>query len=211
MSQQPDGLTARRRFARSYERMSRREDTERFLTPLRREVTAQAHGRVLEIGAGNGLNFALYSPDKVTSVEAIEPDTAMLEYARERAAKASVPIHLIQTPVERLPFADESFESAVSTLVLCSVNDPLRGLREVWRVLKPGGVLLLVEHVRARGALAAAMQDIVTPLTRLFAGNCHWNRPTVQLAIEAGFKIEQRRDLVWSLLPFVVVQAVKEI
>lgn len=55
------------------------------------------------------------------------------------------------------------------------------------------------------------MQDIVTPLTRLFAGNCHWNRPTVQLAIEAGFKIEQRRDLVWSLLPFVVVQAVKEI
>ncbi len=179
------------------------------MKPLRREVTEQARGRVLEIGAGNGLNFSFYHPDRVELVEATEPDSAMLEYARQRAAAAPVPINLIQAPVENLPFADESFDSVVVTLVFCSVNNPLHGLNEVRRVLKPGGALLMVEHVRARGAIAATLQNIVTPLTRLLAGNCHWNRNTEQTVIEAGFKIQQRREIMWSLMPFVVLRAVK--
>lgn len=216
MSQQPEtptpaqsGLTAHRRFANYYERTSSDEREEGFMRPLRQEVVGQARGRVLEIGAGNGLNFAFYHPDMVESVEAIEPDSAMLEHARKRAEAARVPVHLIQSPVENLPFGDESFDNVVATLVFCSVSDPLRGLSEVRRVLKPGGALLMVEHVRARGAIAAAMQNIITPFTRLAAGNCHWNRDTEQAVVDAGFTIEQRRDIKGFVLPFVVLRAVK--
>jgi ubiquinone/menaquinone biosynthesis C-methylase UbiE len=163
----------------------------------------------LEIGAGNGLNFALYNPDAVERVEAIEPSSAMLRYSRTRAAAARVPVNLTQASVENLPFADESFDSAVVTLVFCSVGDPLRGLGEVRRVLKPGGALLMVEHVRAHGAIVATIQNIITPMTRLMLDNCHWNRDTERTVKQAGFKIEQRRDIVWFVLPFVVLRATK--
>ena len=109
-------------FAGFYERQSRGSMEQSFMAPLRREVTGLAHGLVLEIGAGNGLNFSYYDPDKVERVEATEPDSAMLRYARPRVASAHVPINLIQAPVESLPFADESFDSAVVTLVFCSVG-----------------------------------------------------------------------------------------
>src|SRR5579859_1026917 len=154
MSQQPEtptptrnGHTSRRFFASFYERMSRSSGEQSFMNPLRKETIDQARGQVLEIGAGNGLNFAFYEPGKVERVEATEPDSAMLRFARERAAKARVPVNLTQSPVENLPFGDESFDSAVVTLVFCSVGDPLRGLSEVRRVLKPGSPLLMVEHV----------------------------------------------------------------
>jgi ubiquinone/menaquinone biosynthesis C-methylase UbiE len=179
------------------------------MNPLREEVVGQAHGLVLEIGAGNGLNFAFYSPDTVGRVEATEPSSAMLSYARERAATARVPVNLTQVPVESLPFANESFDSAVVTLVFCSVDDPLRGLGEVRRVLKPGGTLLMVEHVRARGFVVATIQNIATPITRLMAGNCHWNRDTERTVKQAGFKIEQRREIGWFGMPFVVLCAAK--
>ena len=216
MSQQPEtptstrnGLTAHRRFANYYERTSRDNGEVSFMTPLRREVTGLARGQVLEIGAGNGLNFAFYNPDGVERVEATEPDSVMLEHARKRAAAARVPVNLVQAPVENLPFADESFDSVVVTLVFCSVSDPPRGLSEIRRVLQPGGALLMVEPVRAHGAIAAAMQNIITPITRLVAGNCHWNRNTEQTVIEAGFTIEQRRDIKGFVMPFVVLHAVK--
>lgn len=204
-----DGHTAHRFFAGFYERQSRSSTEQNFMNPLRREVTDQARGVVLEIGAGNGLNFALYDPARVERVEAIEPDSAMLGYARERAAKARVPVNLIQAPVENLPFAAETFDSALVTLVFCSVNDPLRGLQEVRRVLKPGGSLLMVEHIRARGAVAATMQNIITPINKRIAGNCHWNRDTEKTVIEASFQIEQRRDIEGFLLPMVVLHGIK--
>lgn len=216
MSEQPETTTptrndrtSRRSFADYYERTSQCDGEERFMNPLRREVTGLAHGRVLEIGAGNGLNFAFYQPETVEKVEAIEPDSAMLGYARKRAEAARVPINLIQAPAENLPFADESFDSVVVTLVFCSVSDPQRGLSEVRRVLKPGGTLLMVEHVRARGAILATIQSILTPVTRRLLGNCHWNRNTEKTVIEAGFKIEQRRETKWFLMPFVVLHAAK--
>ncbi len=216
MSQQPEnitptksGHTSRRFFARYYERISRSRGEQSFMNPLRKEVTGQARGLVLEIGAGNGLNFAFYDPDTVERVEATEPDSAMLGYARERAAAARVPVNLTQAPVENLPFADESFDSAVVTLVFCSVGDPLRGLREVRRVLKPGGSLLMVEHVRAHGAIAATIQNIITPINRLVAGNCHWNRDTEKTVIEAGFQLEQRRDIGGVIVPIILLHVSK--
>ena len=216
MSQQPEnitpaksGHTSHRFFARYYERVSRSSREQSFMNPLRKEVTGQARGLVLEIGAGNGLNFAFYDPDTVERVEATEPDSAMLGYARERAAAARVPVNLTQAPVENLPFANESFDSAVVTLVFCSVGDPLRGLREVRRVLKPGGSLLMVEHVRAHGAIAATMQNIITPINRLVAGNCHWNRDTEKTVIEAGFQLEQRRDIGGVIVPIIILHVSK--
>jgi len=177
------------------------------MEPLRKEIIGQAQGLVLEIGAGNGLNFAFYDPAQVQRVEAIEPDTAMLRYARERVKTARVPITLTQVPVEALPFADETFDSAVATLVLCSVTDPARGLSEIRRVLKPGGTLLLVEHVRAQGAIASRVQDIITPVNKLIAGNCHWNRDTGRTVAGAGFAIQDRRDLGGVLLPMIMLRA----
>lgn len=213
MGQQPEVPTsaypAQSSFARRYERGSHQSKREAFLTPFRREVTGLAHGRVLEIGAGNGLNFAFYPPERVTSIDVVEPDSTMLSYARARAAKAPVPVHLVQAATEHLPFADASFDSVVVTLVFCSVRDPARGLNEVWRVLKPGGTLLMFEHVRARRFFASTLQNIATPITRRFAGNCHWNRATEQTVIEAGFTIEQRREVTWFMMPFVLLQAIK--
>ena len=205
-------ITSHRIFATLYERMSRSGSERSFMEPLRKEIIGQARGLVLEIGAGNGLNFAFYDPDQVERVEAVEPDPAMLRYARERVKTARVPITLTQAPVEALPFADETFDSAVATLVFCSVTDPVRGLSEIRRVLKPGGTLLLVEHVRAKGAIAARLQDVVTPMTRLLAGNCHWNRDTERSVATTGFQIQDRRDLggilhPTRLQPVIVLQA----
>ncbi|GCE24393.1 SAM-dependent methyltransferase [Dictyobacter kobayashii] len=179
------------------------------MEPIRKELVGQAKGLVLEVGAGNGLNFAYYNPALVERVEATEPDSAMLRYARTRATAAPVPIKLTQTPVEQLPFADEYFDSVVCTLVFCSVNDPLKGLQEIRRVLKPGGQLLLVEHVRARVPFNAFIQDLITPLTRLFLGNCHWNRNTEQTVQAAGFQeITRERSMpVGELMPLVTIQA----
>ena len=109
--------------------------------------------------------------------------------------------------VSCLPFTDETFDSAVCTLVFCSVTDPLRGLHEICRVLKPGGTLLMVEHVRAHGRVAAALQDMLTPFARFFAGNCHWNRDTERTVNEAGFEVIERRDLGGVMVPMVMLKA----
>jgi len=177
------------------------------MEPLRKEVVGQAHGVVLEIGAGTGLNFAIYDPDQVERVEAVEPDSAMLRYARERVKAARVPITLTQAPAESLPFADETFDSAVATLVFCSVTDPMQGLSEIRRVLKPGGILLLIEHVRAQGTFAQQIQNMITPVTKKMAGNCHWNRDTERSVINADFEIESRRDAGGGVQRMVVVRA----
>src|SRR5258708_24924201 len=187
--------TPSQRFvAAFYERLSRDGSERSFIEPLRKEIIGQAQGLVLEIGAGNGLNFAFYDPAQVQRVEAIEPDTAMLRYARERVKTARVPITLTQAPVEALPFADETFDSAVATLVFCSVTDPLAGLSEVRRVLKPGGTLLLIEHVRAHRAIAGRVQDLVTPAPKIQRGNCHSNPNTEHTVVDASLQVQETRS-----------------
>lgn len=211
MSQEriPVPAALRRFFATYYERTSRGASEKLYMEPLRKEIVGQAKGLVLEVGAGNGLDFACYKPENVERVEATEPDSTMLGYARTRAKTAPVPVNLTQAPVEQLPFADEYFDCVVCTLVFCSVNDPLRGLQEIRRVLKSGGQLLMVEHVRAQGRVIAFIQDLLTPFTRLFLGNCHWNRSTEQTVYKAGFQeVEfERRMLAGRLVPLVVLRA----
>lgn len=213
MSQAPESTqphlsgTHHPRFAAFYERQGRGKSEQRFVEPLRRELLAQAHGVVLEIGAGTGLNFALYTTEQVTRVEAIEPDSAMLNYARKRLSLARVPLTLTQAPAEALPFADGTFDCVVATLVFCSVGDPARGFQEIRRVLKPGGTLLLLEHVRAKASFPARLQDLLVPLTTRLAGNCHWNRDTSQAVSTAGFQIQKSRQIDGWLLPIILLQA----
>jgi ubiquinone/menaquinone biosynthesis C-methylase UbiE len=164
---------------------------------------------VVEVGAGTGLNFSCYDPARVERVEATEPDSAMLAYAREQISRAKVPLSLTQAEASALPWAESTFDSAVVTLVFCSVSDPVRGLQEIKRVLKPGGTLFLLEHVRSQTDLTAQVQDVLVPVTTRLFGNCHWNRDTERTVEEAGFHVTQVRHLGgrWNLMPHLVLQA----
>jgi ubiquinone/menaquinone biosynthesis C-methylase UbiE len=197
------------RFAAFYERYARLGSERRLTDPLRQETAGQAYGVILEVGAGTGLNFSWYRPEQVERVEAIEPDSAMLAYARERVRQAGVPIRLTQASVEALPFADASFDSVVVTLVFCSVEDSAQGMQEIKRVLKPQGTLFLFEHVRSQSAWVVRLQDALVPLTTRMFGNCHWNRDTARTVQEAGFAITHMRRLKGGLDPHIVLQALR--
>ncbi|GHP00154.1 hypothetical protein KSF_102010 [Reticulibacter mediterranei] len=197
------------RFAAFYTWMTTRPRLTRWVDPLRREIVGQAQGSVLEVGAGGGQNFPFYDADRVERVEATEPDEAMLVVARRRLPEAPVPITLTKATVEALPFPDAHFDSVVATLVFCSVGDPEQGLHEIWRVLKPGGTLLLIEHVRAQGKRAAWVQDVLVPLTTRVAGNCHWNRDTRQAVLSAGFLLTKAREVQGGLQPVLIMSTIR--
>jgi ubiquinone/menaquinone biosynthesis C-methylase UbiE len=196
-------------FAAFYSWFARLGQQRRLLDPLREATAGQAYGVVVEVGAGTGLNFSWYDPARVERVEAVEPDSAMLAYARERAGQAAVPIVLTQASVEALPWADATFDSAVATLVFCSVSDPVRGLAEIKRVLKQGGTLFLFEHVRSKRVVLARVQDALVPVTRRLLGNCHWNRDAQHLVQEAGFQVAQVRAVGGGLplMPHLLLEA----
>lgn len=141
----------------------------------RRRLVPQATGRTLELGVGTGLNLPFYG-DEVTEVVGLDPSAAILEKARERVPLCRAPVHLVEASAESLPWPDHSFDSAVVTYSLCSVGDPVRALREVRRVLKPGGRLFFVEHGLARDPATRRWQRAITPVWRRCAGNCHLDR-----------------------------------
>jgi SAM-dependent methyltransferase len=170
-------------FAASYELMSRA--SEKRLGPMRQRLLDGVRGDVLEIGAGTGLNFAHYGPD--ARVIALEPDPYMLRRAEAHLVKLGRRnIDVRREPAEVLPFADASFDFVVSTLVLCTVRDLPRSLAEARRVLRPGGELRFMEHVRGEGLLGR-VQDAVQPVWGWCAAGCHANRRTEAALTAAGF------------------------
>lgn len=199
------------RFARYYTRMTDRPDMRRVEEPLRRNAVDQVQGIVLEVGAGGGQNFPYYHAQYVTHLHAIEPDDAMLVTARQRSSQATIPLTLTQASVEDLPFPDEHFDSVLATSVFCSVAKPERGLREIWRVLKPGGTLVLLEHVRAQGKFTALVQDALVPLTTRLLGNCHWNRDTKAAVLSAGFQVHQEQQIRGGIVPMICLSAIRPI
>lgn len=154
------------------------------LRETRRQTLAAASGRTIDLGAGTGANLGLY-PDAVTELILSEPDPHMVKRLRPRLAESGMSAELIEAPAERLPCEDSSFDTAVFTLVLCTVPDPQAALAEAARILKPGGRLLFVEHVRAPEPDLARWQDRLERPWKFFADGCHCNRDTVA-AIEAS-------------------------
>jgi ubiquinone/menaquinone biosynthesis C-methylase UbiE len=157
------------------------------LTAARRKLVRGLAGRVLEVGTGTGLALPGY-PDTVTSVTAIDVDAEALERARRRRPGAE----LLHASVQELPFPDASFDAVVSSLVFCSVEAPGQALFEIRRVLRPGGELRMLEHVRAPARGVAAAQDLLTPAWAVLTGGCRLNRETFFLVQQAGFDVVRR-------------------
>ena len=162
-----------------------------MITEQRMKVIPHAHGRVLEIGAGAGANFALYDPAKVSEVVAIEPSAPLRKQAAAAAHPAGLKIDVRDAVGENLPFEDASFDTVVTTYTLCSVGNEEKVLAELRRVLKPGGTLLFLEHGRAPDAPVLKWQKRIEPLWKRAMGNCHLTRPVSSAIAGAGFKIEE--------------------
>ncbi|HYJ22071.1 MAG TPA: class I SAM-dependent methyltransferase [Solirubrobacterales bacterium] len=177
-----------RAFAALYER-SFKATEEAGLRQMRRELLAGAGGRVLELGAGTGLNLELY-PDGVEDLVVLEPDPHMAKRLRATVAASPRRASVSEASAERLPFEDAGFDTVVATLVFCTIPDPDAALAEVARVLKPGGRLLFLEHVRAEDPKLARWQDRLEKPWRFVGDGCHCNRDTVASIAAARFEIE---------------------
>ncbi|HWA53120.1 MAG TPA: class I SAM-dependent methyltransferase [Solirubrobacterales bacterium] len=170
-------------FSAAYDRLLRGTE-EAGLREIRRECLASATGRTIDIGAGTGANLSLF-PSAVSELVLAEPDPHMLSRLRARLDTAPPGTEVVQAGAEALPFEDASFDTAVFTLVLCTVPNPSAALAEAARVLKPGGRLLFVEHVRAEDPGLARWQDRLERPWHFLGDGCHCNRDTAR-AIEAG-------------------------
>ncbi|NQV97327.1 MAG: class I SAM-dependent methyltransferase [Acidimicrobiaceae bacterium] len=177
-------------FARIYQRLSASMEAAGVAEHRKRLLTGLV-GRVVEVGAGNGLNFSHY-PDTVTEVIAIEPEP----YLRARAVLAAqnatvVKISVIDGDAEHLPLDDASVDCAVASLVLCSVPNQSAALAEIRRVLRPGGELRFYEHVRASNMWLSRFQRLVDPIWTRFAGGCRLTRNTLEAIQAAGFVVDE--------------------
>ncbi len=188
------------RFARMYERISA-ESERRGTAQHRTRALAGLSGRVIEVGAGNGLNFAHY-PETVTEVVAVEPDDSLRALAEHAAEQAALPVRVLPGHATALPTEDDSFDAAVASLVLCSVPDVPAALAELRRVLRSSGELRFFEHVRSDKPLFGLFEDAITPLWSRIGGGCHPNRDTTAAIRSAGFDIETMDRFAYAPLRF---------
>jgi ubiquinone/menaquinone biosynthesis C-methylase UbiE len=178
-----------RGFSALYDRCFKAAE-EAGLRDMRRNVTAGARGRVLEVGAGTGLNLELYPLD-VSDLTLVEPDPHMVKQLRKRVVELGSAAQVVEAPGEKLPFEDDSFDSVVVTLVLCTVPNPTATLAEIKRVLKPDGQFLFMEHVRSPEPGLAKWQDRLEKPWRFLGDGCHCNRDTESAIEAAGFALSE--------------------
>ncbi len=190
-----------RLFARWYARRARRAERGE-IGQRRRRLVAQASGRVLDLGAGTGESFK-HLPSDVSQVVAVEPDPWMLRHAQRRVTEAEVPVRLVRATSEALPFATGSFDTAVVALVLCTVDDLQATVTELRRVLRPGGKLLLMEHVRATDDALAQLQDLVARPWSWSNRGCRPNRHTLEALGRGGFSLDELEWYGYPVLPHV--------
>ncbi|MGP3998928.1 class I SAM-dependent methyltransferase [Streptomyces sp. 8N706] len=182
-------------FARFYARLSVVAEEKAGVAAHREELLSGLSGRVIEIGAGNGLNFQHY-PGTVSEVVAIEPERHLRRLASSAALRSDVPVDVVPGAAEALPVKSEAFDAAVASLVLCSVRDLPRALREIHRVLRPGGELRFFEHGRSESrAMAMTQQALDRTVWPLLFGGCHTGRDTLAAVRAAGFEMARLRRL----------------
>lgn len=191
-----------RLFAALYERSLAKAE-QRSLAAARARLLAGARGRTLELGAGTGLNLPHYGPT-VTELVLCEPFEPMARRLRLRAGEQERPATVVEAPAEALPFPDESFDTVVSTLVLCTVEDPGSALAESARVLRPGGALMALEHVRAEGGALARAQDLLRGPWRLIGHGCRPNRDTGSALLGSRLEVEHlERTALDGMVPLI--------
>ncbi len=183
-------------FARMYEHMAASFEV-KGAAEHRHELLSDLAGRVIEVGAGTGLNFRHY-PSTVTEVIAVEPESRLRDAARAAAKSAPVPVQVIDGTADDLPVEAQTLDAGVVSLVLCSVPNQEAALRELFRVIRPGGELRFYEHVLAKDPRWASRQHGVAPIWRRFGGGCNPDRETSAAISAAGFQIEQCRELLFA-------------
>jgi ubiquinone/menaquinone biosynthesis C-methylase UbiE len=160
----------------------------------RRRVVPRAHGRVLEVGFGSGLNLPHYTTAQVKWIWAVEPSAPMLTLAKPRILASGLDVRCMAAVAEHLPLADASADSVVLTFCLCTVTDPAAALGEIRRVLQPGGPLLFSEHGAAPDTSVRRWQDRLNDVWGRLAGGCNLNRSIVPLIEASGFRLEEVRS-----------------
>jgi ubiquinone/menaquinone biosynthesis C-methylase UbiE len=173
------------------------------MSKRRKKLLSRASGRVLELGAGTGLNLSHY-PAQIDGLVLTEPAPPMASRLERRVRRSGHDHPVVAASAERLPFEDDSFDTVVSTLVLCTVDDPRQAIDEIARVLRPGGQLLFLEHVRADTPRLARWQDRLHRPWHAFAAGCHANRPTVDLLRESALGVNTVEEERWSWMPALV-------
>jgi len=161
----------------------------------RRKVVPLARGRVLEIGIGTGLNLEHYDKARIEKVVGLDPGLQMHRLARKRVTRAGIAVELVGLSAEQIPFDAGAFDTVVVTYSLCTIPDPVAALKEMRRVLKPGGVLLFCEHGIAPDASVRRWQDRLTPLWSKMSGGCHLNRDIPGLLAQAGFRSDDMETM----------------
>jgi ubiquinone/menaquinone biosynthesis C-methylase UbiE len=169
----------------------------------RENLLSRASGRVLELGAGTGLNLSHY-PEDIEELVLTEPAAPMVSRLERRAKQSGHDSTVVVAPAERLPFEDDSFDTVISTLVLCTVENPRQAIDEIARVLRPGGQLLFLEHVRSDSARLARWQDRLHRPWHAFAAGCNANRPTVDLLRDSPLRVQAVGHERWSWMPALV-------
>lgn len=178
-------------FAKWYDFFMNPLEQGKFKT-IRKELLCEARGMVLEIGSGTGINFPIY--ENAETVYAIEPNPAMIEKSITKKENAVVPIEIINAGAEQLPFEDNSFDTVVATLVFCTIPNVDSALKEIKRVLKPGGTILFFEHVKMENRFLAGLQDFLTPAWKRICDGCCLNRNTHQLLKSHSLEIIEKKD-----------------